>query len=214
MKAQFLGRPGELGVVTPYAGVEMIANEPMLFSASIEFARQGGGPLTQEALDAVERLYTPEQGRWPVIDTRVHMLMPGMVPAIPGWHCDAVPRPQSEGQPEPALSRGVTDHWTVTIASPGLEGARTEFLRESVEVSYEAARVWGSVHEAVEEVDPETLHAPHGVVMAFSDRHLHRATKATTKGWRFFFRLSRYHSRPRNLIRKQVQVYMPEAVGW
>ncbi len=61
-----------------------LKSEPMLFRATREFARFVGGPLTKAFLNALD---------WEdcLIDSRVHMLMPGMYPCIPGWHHDDVP---------------------------------------------------------------------------------------------------------------------------
>lgn len=72
----------------------IVKNEPMFFNASPIFAYENGGPITKAFLELTGMLDKPC-----VIDTRVHMLMKGWYPCIPGWHHDDVPRTTSTGQP-------------------------------------------------------------------------------------------------------------------
>src|SRR5438874_10468983 len=66
----------------------------MLWSASIDFARQRGGPLTRGVLDALAPAMAEidalvaGHGRFVNIDTESQDLMEGQFPSIPGWHCD------------------------------------------------------------------------------------------------------------------------------
>lgn len=204
--------------VDGYATEAEIATEPMLFSASIEFARAQGGLLTSRALEEAVKLVPRRAGYYQVIDTRCHMLMPGMVPAIPGWHCDTVPRPHGQ-QPDLAQAHGgINVHATVTIATPDLEGARTEFVGEKIAMGpalIDKNRVWGSVDREVNALSNlHTVQVDHGVLAAFSETVLHRATAATHRGWRFFFRLSNMRTPPKNQIRRQTQVYFEGGQGW
>lgn len=197
------------------------ANEPMLFSANPAFAWQNGGPMTRQALsvllehgDMVWRQQEAPDLNW-VIDTRVHMLMPGMFPAIGGWHCDAVPRPGGlyGDQPNPELYDERVTHCVVTF-SPG-ETSRTEFLLEPITAELRpGSRVWSTVHEQVVAQPRLTQKIEHNSFISFDQGTLHRATAASAPGWRFFFRASLYSSKPQNQIRRQVQVYMPEGLGW
>ena len=75
---------------------EDINNEPMLFACDSMFAKRQA--------DIHEAMYLAEfidraEAHWPgydlVIDSRCHMLMPGMYPGIPGWHFDECPRSSS-----------------------------------------------------------------------------------------------------------------------
>jgi len=74
-----------------------VKNEPMFFNSDLDFASKNGGPITR----AFIKHFISEQGdRRPyVFDSRVHMLMPGWYPCIPGFHHDDVPRSTSTGQP-------------------------------------------------------------------------------------------------------------------
>lgn len=68
---------------------EQIKNEPMLFNCDFKHAYDLGGPITGEFLDHIaDHLPTEDI----VVDSRVHMLMPGWFPCIPGFHHDDVPR--------------------------------------------------------------------------------------------------------------------------
>lgn len=201
---------------------EDYANETMLFSADWDFAHKNGGPMTKYAMAALEKHgnLTHEAAASPdlnvIIDTRVHMLMPGMLPAIGGWHCDAMPRPGGPygDQPNPRLYDPRVAHYTVTVSQS--ETSRTEFLAEPVTVSLPPGeRVWATVHQKIQEEPRNTILMEHGSLARFDLGSPHRASITTTAGWRFFFRASLYKSTPRNQIRRQVQVYIPhEGHGW
>jgi len=198
------------------------ADETMLFSADWDFAHAHGGPLTQHVLRALTdftRLHD-EAARAPdlhiVIDTRIHMLMPGMIPAIGGWHCDAVPRPGGahKDQPDPRLYDPRVQHYTMTLSQAAT--SQTAFVTDPVRVHLPpGVRVWTAVHAAVADTQPNVMYAPHGAIVNFDQGTIHKATPAVSPGWRFFFRASLYNSIPRNQIRRQVQVYIPhEGHGW
>jgi len=211
-----------------------IVEEPMLFSASPDFAESYGGPLTRSVLRALTRerdrmaAYIAEHpGTYGVIDTRSHMLMPGQYPAIPGWHCDAYPRGKgSAGQPDLKAGDPECFHYVVTVSDQPNGVSNTTFMQGVSTLDVDPERVWGSVHE---EVVRRGLGLPapgrdggiclwatipDGHLTRFKQETLHRATKAHAKGWRWFFRLSMYHSKPMNQIRRQVQVYSTEGGGW
>lgn len=80
-------------ILNPFAvGIDSnaIKNEKMFFNSDLVFAYENGGPITKSFIDNL-----PEEWKTnSVFDSRVHMLMPGWYPAIPGWHHDDVPRPK------------------------------------------------------------------------------------------------------------------------
>lgn len=226
-----LSRLNEQPFVAP---VELLKDEPMLFSASPQFALQEGGPLT---LEAVTFLLSSGEISLDysnvVIDTRVHMLKPGWIPAIGGWHCDAIPR-GDDGQPvldHPAIPR--IRHYLMVVDCG--TGSMTEFLRPGTaapkflpKVASPGKNLWGEHSElinAVIEGAPrfglDRSHyvetADSGVIYGFDATDYHRAIPATGHGWRFFFRASvnTLTKGPLNEIRRQVQVYLPhEDSGW
>jgi len=74
---------------------DVIKDEPMFFNSSFAFAYEQGGPITRSFLEGVEEYFRKHNMQeMPIVfDSRVHMLMPGWYPAIPGYHHDDVPRP-------------------------------------------------------------------------------------------------------------------------
>lgn len=220
----------------PFTGIttnaDQIKDEPMLFSADPQFAYRNGGGLTRAVLNTLTSRGKISPDQHVVIDTRVHMLKPGWIPAIGGWHCDAVPR-GADGQPEldhPAIdgiqhflcvidcgTGSLTEFWDAPHinrrlpmkASPGknLWGEHSEMINLSmrmVEPYGGDPRKWVTVCQS-------------GQIYEFDARDYHRAIPATGDGWRFFFRASvnTLTKGPLNEIRKQVQVYLPhEDFGW
>ncbi|MFP8823477.1 hypothetical protein, partial [Enterobacter cloacae] len=66
-----------------------IKNTQGLWNASFDDAFRFGGDVTRAALQAIN---LRGDKKHIVVDVKTHMLMPGMIPAIPGWHTDGVPR--------------------------------------------------------------------------------------------------------------------------
>lgn len=208
--------------IIPVTAATAIEREPMVYNASAYFAYGHGGDLTRQFLDELKILWR-DTGRSIidepfVIDTRVHMLKPGWLPAIGGWHCDGVPRGK-DGQPELWKLQSDDRHFTMTIAtSPTL--SRTAFLNTPAVVFSDpkSGSVWADVHEDLSQVtNPKSIvHVPHGMIAEFRRDTLHKATKADHDGWRFFIRASyRPGSTTTNKIRRQVQAYIEsEGAGW
>lgn len=85
--------------------IPAFAAEPSLFSMSVDMALESCGGLTRRILhhmpwECDDYKEAEAAGLQPVIDVRIHRLMPGMYPAIPGWHCDRVPRANYHSQPD------------------------------------------------------------------------------------------------------------------
>ncbi len=199
---------------------EVIAEEPMLFSASPEFASTYGGPLTAAALARMTPFmldHALPRRHW-VIDTRSHMLMPGQYPAIGGWHCDGVPRAGYDGQPDVTKMRD--DVWSIVVhlSTDPIGVSRTRFLTSNVDADVDPGGVWASVHEQVGSpagTDCATRTYPDGTFVAFTMPTLHRAQPALVRGWRWWMRASCYSTMPVNKIRRQAQVYtVAEGAGW
>lgn len=205
---------------------ETVKNEPMLFNCSGTFAEQHGGVITHAFLNGVKMAI--DSGLIEVaslddliFDSRVHMLMPGMFPCIPGMHHDDVPRPLGNpgGQPDYVNPRYRARHAlglvNAHIAPTQFAVGSAEFaLPEEGEVIY---NVW---HKKVEEYlksgSLTSVSAESGRILLFDDRSWHQGTEGTQFGWRWFARVSWNTERvPTNEIRRQVQVYMPTIhSGW
>ena len=206
---------------------EIVKNEPMLFNCDIQTALELGGPITKSFIHAI-RSQKPLKGTSTlridpdVIDTRVHMLMPGWYPSIPGWHHDDIPRTRSDGQPnyeDPNVSK--------TYHCMGLVNGKiapTQFavnecmeLKEVLPGEGNVYKIW---HDEVEKqiADGETKrwHAPSNRVIWFDATAMHQGVAAVGNGWRWFGRASWNTTRkPTNEIRRQVQVYLQNPMeGW
>lgn len=187
-------------------------DETMLFAASPRFASEAGGPITQRVLDRLlPMLPAVPPGKWAVVDTRVHMLMPGVYPAMSGWHCAFWPRGEN-GQPDLDDEIGRMDvmSWTCIVG----HNSPTEFAVGMICLDVDPERVWASVSERLSSANMPTRFIEFGKIYRFNAYALHRATGAHTAGWRYFFRLSHCDLPPTNKIRRQVQAYIPLHQGW
>lgn len=196
---------------------EVIKNEPMLFNCDLDSAYKLGGPITREFLFNLPNDWHKCN---PVIDSRVHMLMPKWYPCIPGFHHDDVPRSQEKhGQP---------DYDNMTYKSEHLMGlvngdiCPTQFLlgdfeMPAVDTSKDVIyRAWDEIISGVE--DKNIIDAPSGKYIQFDWQSFHAGSKANAGGWRWFIRLSRNTDRQQNAtneIRRQSQVYLEyPTMGW
>lgn len=204
---------------------KVIKNEPMLFNCDLKHARKLGGPITNEFLDKVVKHWG--EGEY-VIDSRVHMLMPGWFPCIPGWHHDDVPRTRSDKQPNYGPGQDRSQHiiclvngdicptefavGTATFKEPELGKTIYQHWHKAVERKIKAGQL-------------QRVSAPANVLVEFNDRSWHQGTRAVTGGWRWFGRISRYRDKDGNEIgrrnkrtnetRRQVQVYLDKPFkGW
>lgn len=192
---------------------EIIKNEPMFFNSSPDFAYDNGGPITRAFLDALDE--SPV-----VFDSRVHMLMPGWFPAIPGYHHDDVPRNTADGQPNYDSPTYHSRHAMMLING---DVAPTDFaLGRHVlpKVEGNEGPIYKRWHEEVvrqiEQGELNRVSAESGRVIYFDWQSMHQATPAVSSGWRWFGRASFQTDRkPTNEIRKQVQVYLQNPMeGW
>lgn len=196
---------------------ENVKNEPMLFNCDVVSAHKMGGVLTRAFLRSLtlEWLNDPTL----VVDSRVHMLMPGWFPAIPGYHHDDVPRTRCDGQPNYESPEYRSEHVLMLVNGDVCPthfaiGAKDFKVPPVGEVIYKA---WHpQVDAAVKSGELELISVPDRTLCFFDDRTWHQATPAVKAGWRWFIRASRNtHRKPTNEIRRQVQVYMENPMeGW
>lgn len=149
-----------------------------------------------------------------IIDTRSHMLMKGMYPAIPGWHCDGVPRCEQYSQPNlEKIDPGVKFY--TCILSTVENVSQTEFLDEEIELTIDRENVWSSLDRQLNsQAAFYNKELQEGDIVKFDQNTPHRAVSCVNPGWRFFFRLGVIPQEPQNKIRKQVQVYTVQGNGW
>jgi hypothetical protein len=205
----------ELGNISDKKYNEMtVKDEPMLFSCDWNHAESLGGPITREFLSLLP--YTWENA---IFDSRVHMLMPGWWPCIPGWHHDDVPRTRIDGQPNYHDPANITEHAMLLVNG---EIAPTKFAIGELELwepvfGRTIYQQWHPIVEmAITNGSVGQVDAPSNRVIYFNHQTFHRGVQAVKGGWRFFIRATKNSSRkPTNELRRQVQVYLsyPE-MGW
>lgn len=203
---------------------EVIKAEPMFFSSSLDFAYDHGGVITRQFIDRLVadlRFWKNSTGdrSMPIFDSRVHMLMPGWCPAIPGWHHDDVPRSRSDRQPNYIDPEYLSEHVMATVNGQiaptyGISGL---LKVNEVPLGQTIYNVWHN--ELTEQITNGIIieHAlPTETLIQFDWQFFHRASKAVSNGWRWFGRVSINTDRKiTNEMRNQVQVYLENPTeGW
>lgn len=206
---------------------EEVKNTPGLFNASLEDAVRYGGDLTREALSA---LILKGDRKHIFVDTKISMLMPGMYPAIPGWHTDGVPRPKDKSKPSiwaQLAPYAKSPHYHLLVTG---EGCLTDFITVPVQLNIPHdigsdlySKIDRDINSALERKDVvlenniKTI--PTCTMVEWDWWNLHRAVAAKLHEWRFLIRVTESDTRApksdlRQVIRRQEQVYVPESFGW
>ncbi|AMR79434.1 hypothetical protein [Cupriavidus nantongensis] len=203
---------------------DVIKAEPMFFRADLDFARREGGLLTHEFLREAEEIWGDISNV--IIDSRHHMLMPGMYPCIPGWHTDDAPRSPAYcgGQPNIFTPHYETEH-LLCVVDCGTESL-TEFLVGDVELSRryierkwaeDGANFYKTADRLLDTYAPgERIQVKSGQIAEFNVHSWHRGMPAKHRGFRWFIRMTRYSKhKVENEIRSNAQVYLTDAAyGW
>lgn len=204
-----------VGGKMPMFSQSAVKNEPMLFGCDIEHADEFGGVITHKFLE----LLVSDGWDDAVIDTRVHMLMPGWFPAIPGWHHDDVAR-GADSQPDYDDMPYQSEH---AMALVNGDICPTQFAIGIVNLPAPVngrGATYGQWHPmvdiAVADGILKTVDAPTNQLIYFDWQTFHQGVAARENGWRWFGRASRKTDRrPTNEIRRQVQVYLAHPMeGW
>lgn len=197
---------------------------PNMSRASMQNALLFGGPLVTKLLEQC-----PLQGDRPhtIVDTKVTLLLPGFIPAIPGWHTDGVPRghwhdpydtgyPSMEAQVKQEQEQGEFPRFhTIIVGNPCL----TEFVDVPVHLDLRHAEdpgLYKEVTTLINQGDYPTTSHPLRQWISWSWWNIHRAIPATERGWRLQMRVAEMYHPPlfSGFIRAQSQVYVPEEFGW
>lgn len=173
----------------------------MFFNANLNYVYQNSGPITRSFIDEI-----PLNWHNAVFDSRVHMLMPGWYPAIPGYHHDDVPRsPISPGQH--FLTAGQPDYDNTRYYAEHLMGlvngeiCPTEFVigKCAMRPVPEGELIYRQWHKEIEFLidngEVKTWLAPSGALIKFDWQTFHTGTKAIGSGWRWFCRLTSVSAR-------------------
>lgn len=205
---------------------DKIKNETMFFNCDLAFAFDNGGPITRSFIMNLPDDWNNDQV---VIDTRIHMLMPGWYPAIPGYHHDDVPRPDipagqhflTAGQPDYDTPRYLSEH---IIGLVNADVCPTHFAtgRATFSEVPEGKTIYKHWHPEVlrhiEDGNLKQWEAPDRTLLQFNHATWHTGSKAVKNGWRWFGRVSRNTDRVKkitNEIRVNAQVYLEFPMeGW
>lgn len=203
-----------------------IKNTQGLWNASFDDAFRFGGDVTRAALQAMN---IRGDKKHIVVDVKTHMLMPGMIPAIPGWHTDGVPR---GGKTLSPASGAPHIHMQIGADSPRYHllvvggNCPTKFIasRNINLVTENLPNLYAGISSQVCEMDNkgllDTYDAPDGQVVEWDWWELHTAQQARSPGWRYLIRVTEtdYLEPQKDLrlvLRNQQQVYLPtEKFGW
>ncbi|QEG12118.1 hypothetical protein OMEGA_50 [Klebsiella phage vB_KaeM_KaOmega] len=203
-----------------------IKNTQGLWNASFDDAFRFGGDVTRAALQAMN---LRGDKKHIVVDVKTHMLMPGMIPAIPGWHTDGVPR---GGKTLSPASGAPHIHMQIGADSPRYHllvvggDCPTKFIasRNINLVTENLPNLYAGISSQVCEMDNkgllDTYNAPDGQVVEWDWWELHTAQQARAPGWRYLIRVTEtdYLEPQKDLrlvLRNQQQVYLPtEKFGW
>jgi hypothetical protein len=205
---------------------DAIENSLNLRQVSLEDAARYGGSVTRSALGL---LNLRGDRKHVVVDTKIHFLMKGMCPSIPGWHTDGVPR-LDNGRGEPVLS-GMTDG---TFTAPRyhllVTGTLcpTRFLTDPWGISDEellrggSEKLYSNMSDIVNSYDESEygiLDTEDSVMYEWDWWNIHTAQVATGRGWRYLIRVTETddippRTNPADFIRTQNNVYTPTNFGW
>lgn len=203
-----------------------IKNTQGLWNASFDDAFRFGGDVTRAALQAMN---LRGDKKHIVVDVKTHMLMPGMIPAIPGWHTDGVPRggkslSPASGAPHIHMQEGTESPRYHLLVVGG--DCPTKFIasRNINLVTENLPNLYAGISSQVCEMDDkgllDTYDAPDGQVVEWDWWELHTAQQARAPGWRYLIRVTEtdYLEPQKDLrlvLRNQQQVYLPtEKFGW
>lgn len=224
-KRVFVPKIQELNKFAKDIDNSIIKSEPMFFNSDLKFAYEKGGLITKSFIDNL-----PEDWKDGVVfDSRVHMLMPGWYPAIPGWHHDDVPRPPipvgqhfvTAGQPDYDNPAYQSEH---ILGLVNASVCPTQFINTPVEMPPipEGELIYRTWHIEIEKLiasnSVEVIETPDRTLVYFDCNTFHTGVEAKTNGWRWFGRVSRNTDRVKaitNEIRVNAQVYLKFPMqGW
>lgn len=193
---------------------------PQFYRADMEFAREQckNSQAMQLLLNQIELITVGDGFTCTSIDARTHMLMKGMYPCIPGWHCDDFYRPGG-GQPDfvNLEKEAPQQHYLICLGNVSL----TEFTSEDLRLVHPAELpkdkpMYLYYDRALEaQKDLKTVFVKENTIYSFGPLAFHRGSPASDNGWRTFIRVTRSnHRTAKNEIRYQSNVYIKGDISW
>lgn len=213
----FESRWDRIGWIKQY-DEKAIKNEPMFYGAHPLYAYLRGGPITRNFLRKIPIKYLLHG----IFDSRVHMLMPGWYPCIPGWHHDDVIRTlRRNGQPDYKAQYPKAEHIMSAVSFPR-NVAMPEMLQGYIHLTDpdKLDKVYKSFNSEIEASYLDwRCRLESSEVVKFDSDTFHRGMKAEKNCWRWFGRVTINKSNKlrtyANEIRRQVNVYLPAVdEGW
>jgi hypothetical protein len=204
-----------------------LKNTFSLWNASYDDAVRYGGDITRQALRAMNIRHDRKNI---IVDTKIHMLLKGMSPAILGWHNDGSGRdinkhPNGKGPPD-ILSQSNDNRYNRYHLLVTGTGCLTQFINQPISISipsepsYDTYKTISSfVSNKVKEDQSIIMQIPSCQVTEFNWDDIHTGVIATKNEWRYLIRVaeSDYYEPAKDLreiIRMQTQVYSPLNFGW
>ena len=216
MKTYTFNSQYTIGETLPEFTQEQVKDEIMFFTSNYAFVKQHGGPLSQAFLSKLPLDWISNPTL--VIDSRVHMLMTGWFPAIPGFHHDSVIRNRADGQPNYDVDNRAEHILALVngdICPTEFAVGRAEF--EEVPIGEKVYEKWHKVViDKISSGELKSEFVPSNRMIYFDWQSWHQGTAAIKSGWRWFMRASINDGRKaKNEIRRQVQVYLENPMqGW
>lgn len=212
--------------ITPPTAGE-VEEVPNIRQAGLQDAIEHGGDAVQRAIEAMNLRH---DRRHIIVDTKVHLLLPGWIPAIPGWHTDGVPRGENmnpAGKGAPNLQAQVEGRVSAPRYHLLTTGSHcpTKFLVGPVDVTVPEdvgsdlyKEMTRQVNEAVAD-GQGTFDTPDSTVVEWDWWNVHTAQQATARGWRLLIRVTETdhiapRTDPKDFIRRQSMVFAPMEFGW
>ena len=202
----------------PTTGLDasQIEGTPNLRRASLDKAVLFGGPLVRACVEDAPLI---GDRKHVIVDTKVSLLMPGWMPAIPGWHTDGVPRgshhdPAAADTPSMAEQQRQADGGYFPRYHSIIVGTDcpTEFLDNPLTLDLEH----GESEELYAEMTRLVDAGGHVVTAPRPDEWvswdwwtIHQATVAKHRGWRLLIRVTESDTIPpaeTGFIRPQNQI--------
>jgi hypothetical protein len=214
----------------PTPSQDAIENSLNLRQVGLEDAARYGGSVTRSALGLLDLV---GDRKYTVVDTKVHFLMPGMCPAIPGWHTDGVPRGvdlDPSGNDAPVLDAIFDGTQTAPRYHLLVTGTLcpTRFLLPPASFTHgelvgdNPSDLYANMTRSVNNTgypDKFFLDTEDSRMYQWDWHNIHTAQTATARGWRYLIRVTetdyiKPRTNPADFIRTQNNVYTPIEFGW
>lgn len=217
IKAKSMEQPTDLEVKNTFS----------LWNASYDDAVRYGGDITREALRTMNIRHDRKHI---VIDTKIHMLMPGWSPAILGWHTDGAPRdingnPNGVFEPD-TFAQDKTDRFNRYHILVTGTGCLTQYINKEMLVpipdkpSSDVYSIMSKFVQGEVKENPNLVSSLEScTAYEFDWWNIHTGVLASKKEWRYLIRVCEsdfYAPRKdlREVIRMQSQIYSPADFGW